>query len=445
MSLTHVIPPEASSTLERLHYGRLLEPVDSCLRNSAFSYDLKLLRNDGPDKVNTVVPRVHINRLEYLYNSLEEDFKSNDCQVIADLYATGLGLPKDPRLCAYWRCFSNYSQPVQDGNAITLDDVMHVLSAHINQAKRDSWGGRYAYQQSVNQHYDKFARYAFKGELDEVVEASAESGNTKGYLMQVPKQSRSGFIVYKHREGKYHLYGSWVKGENKFAPFIRQVMDSSIPSSIEPDSLKCMGTFLIIPGFFTFKKSVKDIMLDVGSIDDIWDDCLDQDLFSHSDFKPEESPAVMKSKTFVTKYRDKVGRAETFLKNNPKPKTRKLKETSKSAKALIKRFAEHKKAIDEFRTENRAWNTLNPARHLDFKAYDMFFEDPITGFRQIKTEFSNILTKLKQCQFSAINAETVKLSKKLKKQLGKRDLVRISNNTKPIDIHDLWFGGKTNA
>lgn len=441
MSLTHVIPPEASPTLGRLHYGRLLENVDSSLRYSAFNFDLKLPRTDGNDKIENVVPRVHISRLDYLYKSLEEDFKSCDCVTISDLYSAGLGLPKDRRLSAYWKCFSTFTQPVQDGNVITLDDLMHVLEAHINQAKRDSWGGRYAYQQSVNEHYESFSRYSFKGKLKEAIVAAKERGSKKGYLMTRPKDSREGFVVYKHREGKYRLYGAWVESDNKFAPFIRQVMDSEIPSDISETCLKHFGTYLIVPGYFTFKKSVKDIMLDVASVSDVWDDCLEQDLFSHSDFKPLEPQEVRDAKKFVKKYREKYGLAKAFIEKHKKPKTRRLRETKEKATALVERFEKEQEIDKSFRNENRAWDTLNPAKHLTFHGYDMFFEDPITGFRQVKTEFDNILTKLKQCGIKPMKAETVKISKKLKTQLGKRDLVRIANNTAPIDIHDLWFGG----
>ncbi len=442
MSLTHVIPQGACSKLEQLHYKSLLEPIDEKIKDTCFSYALTLHKPESRDTILYVVPRIHISRLEYLYKSIMEDFKSNDASVIADLYSTGMGLPKDDRLSSWWRCFSNYVQPVQDDIHVTLDDLMRVMEAHINKAKRESWCGRYSYQQDLQKHFNRFARYTFRGDIDETIESAIELKNKTGWISKIPKDSKEGFIVYKFRDGKYRLYGSFIKSESHYKPFIRQVMDSTIPTSIKEEHLKDYGTFLIIPGYFSFAPSVEEIIVAPGTLSDVWDDCLEQDLFSHSDFKPEESSAIRKSKKFLEDYAEKTEAAKAYIKDNAKTTDRHIKRIVRKAKILIERYAEHDKAASEFKTVNRAWNKLNPSRHLTFAAYDIFLDAPVTGFKQIKTDYTNIISKLAQCGFNTLEVKSIRLRRSIQSSLTSKYLVRVANNLTKLDIHCLWFGGK---
>lgn len=441
MSLTHVIPPEACSALVQLYHCHLVETsIDEKLRSTSFSYLMDVPAPDAPHKTVSVVPRININHLEYLYRSIEDDFKANEAATIATLYSAGLGLPLDLRLAAYWKCFSVFEQPVQDDIHITLDDVMHVLAAHINRAKRHSWGGRYAYQQNVTKHFKRFARYNFRADISEAVEAAKDLGTKKVFVQNRPKKGREGFIVYRHSEGQYRLYSAMIKTEHNYAPFIRQVMDSKIPTTLDKSHLKSHGVYLVVTGFFTFKSSIDDIIIHPGTREDIWDDCLDQDLFSHSDFKPEKTNAIVKSEEFIAKYGSKVPIAKLFIKRNKKATDKKSVKKLKQANALLTEYQNQQNLVEEFTEINRGWNKLNPAKHLDFCAYDMFFEDPRDGFKQINSCYTNIVKKLEQCGYKVPKTELVKVTSKLQKELTKRSLVRIDNNTNKINIHCLWFG-----
>lgn len=446
MSLTHVIPQEDRSTLEQLHYRSLLEPVDEKLSNTGFSCQLSLAKPEGKDTTVNVVPRINLNRLQYYLNSLNDDFKSNDCVIISYLYRVGLGLPKDKRLAEYWNCFSNFIQPVQDDNVIPFDDLMHVLEAHINQAKRQSWCGRYSYLGSVKDHFSTFSKYMYKSPIGEAIDSAKDAKSKTGYVMKTPSDSRQGFLVYKFKENGYILYGAWVETESGYAPFIRQVFDSEIPSSIKRENLKDFGTYLIIPGYFSFKDTVKSIMPSTTQkIEMVWDDCLDQDLFSHADFKPEETPSIRNAKKFLSKYRESHSRAHVYIEENAGSKDRNVKRTLKKAQALINRYAEYDETVKSFREASRAWNTLNPAKHLTFAAHDMFLEDPVSGYKHLKVDFLKILKKLNQCGFETPHVKPVSFNNVNK--LSKKYLVRIVDNLKlkKLDIYDLWFGGKTNG
>jgi hypothetical protein len=149
--LTHVIPQECVPALQRLYERGVLEHAGDGLKATSFAYNLPLVRRDESKTAQaSVVPRIHLNYLrDFLYKGLEQSFKPNLCEIMRDLYSSGLGVNHDNRLAAYWRAYSVYSQPVHNGITISQSDLLAVFKAHIEIAERNSMDNRYAYQLHV--------------------------------------------------------------------------------------------------------------------------------------------------------------------------------------------------------------------------------------------------------------------------------------------------------
>lgn len=436
--LTHVIPQECVPALQRLYERGVLEPVDVALNQTSFAYNLTLLRNSEAkyQSVN-VVPRIHLNYLrDFLYNGLEKAFKPNLCEIMRDLYSSGLGIMRCDRLAAYWRSYAVYSQPVHNGHVISQSDLLAVFKAHIESAEKASLDQRYAYQVDVMKHFKRFSRFSFTSPFVSAYESARDLGVKKVTAIEVPKTGHYGHLVYKRSGDKHVLYSAFTKLGEITMPFIRQSLDSPIPNEIVFEG--CNSTFVTLVGKFNFVSTVSELTPGPTKPLDLWKEFVEYDLVSHSDFKPEKTELERKLAASIRKNADKFKKARKYIRENPKgTKTEK-------AKAFVSEYKKRKQKLESITVSSGAWEALNPAKHLMFMVIDCFASDSVNKKQKMPYEYNDRLDHLKSVGFKVPKTSTVSLKKtttllELVSSKKFTPYVKVRTNEHPLDIHDDWF------
>lgn len=436
--ITHVIPPDCVPALQRLYERRVLEPVDSALSQTLFSYSLPLQRSsESKSESANVVLRIHLNYLkDFLLKGLSESFKPNLCEIVRDLYYSGLGLPRDNRLATYWRSYSVHSQPVHDGIVITQTDMLAVLEAHIDIAIKKSLDNRYALQQDLAKHVKRFSRFEFTSPFASAYDSLVELQKRKVTVIDVPKTGANGYMVYKRStSGMYTLYGAYVHHEGRKLPFIRQCLDSKLPSNIEFDS---KSSFITVVGKFNFLNTVSELTPGPTTSNDLWEEYVEYDLVSHSDFAPDETPEQKKLEKVLKQNREKFSKARAYVKQNPKGAK------TKRAKLFIETYKKHSAKRDSLKVTPAVWSKLNPANHLTFFVIDAFASDSIKGKQKIDLEYEDRIAFFKSLGFKVPKPTVVSLRKdtvirELSVNSKSSPYVKIRTNKDPLDLHDDWF------
>ena len=433
--LTHVIPQECVPALQRLYERGVLEHAGDGLKATSFAYNLPLIRRDESKTAQAfVVPRIHLNYLrDFLYKGLEQSFKPNLCEIMRDLYSSGLGVNHDNRLAAYWRAYSVYNQPVHNGITISQSDLLAVFKAHIEIAERNSMDNRYAYQLHVLKHFKRFSRFNYTSPFVSAYESVQDLGVKKVSVIEVPKTGYTGHLVYKRNGDKHVLYSAFTKFGDVIMPFVRQCLDSNIPNELEFED--CSSTFVTLTGKFNFADTVSELTPGPTKPRDLWSEFVDYDLVSHSDFKPEKSELERKLEQSVNKNADKYKRARKAVRENS---------SNTKAKAFITEYQRRKKKLDSLKITSSAWAKLNPARHLMFFVIDCFASDSVNKKQKMPKEYEERLAYLKSEGFRVPKVKQVSLRKtttlmELVSSKKFSPYIKVRTNKHALDIHDDWF------
>tara|TARA_Y100001963_G_scaffold156411_1_gene249919 strand:- start:2891 stop:4207 length:1317 start_codon:yes stop_codon:yes gene_type:complete len=436
--ITNVIPSAVVPALQRLYSRSILEVADRALIDTVFCYSLALPSNSESKQTSVnLIPRIHLNYLrEFLFKNLQESFKPNLCEIVRDLYISGLGLPVDKRLADYWRAYSVYSQPVHSGIVVTPADLLAVLDAHIEIAEKASKDGRYVYQQHVQKHFKMFSRFSYVSPFVDAYDSVKELKRTSVQVINVPKTGYEGHLVYKRKANtnEYVLYAAFVRTDNKVMPFVRQALDSPLPNTIQMESA-C--NFITLTGKFNFLDTAKKLTPPPATLKGLWSEFVEYDLVSHSDFRPLETAEEKKLQQLLSANRPKFRKAKAYLREKPKGSK------AAKAKAFISKFCKYQEKLSEISVTSDAWAILNPAQHLTFFVIDCFACDTVQGKQNLTIPYSERIDYFKTLGFRVSKVKTVKLKSTttlMELSEGKHlPRIKIRDNSDELDLHSDWF------